>query len=67
MSCKLKPYLLSVGKRVALKIRQTVSYEEAPHRNCRQSKNQRKQARRMRQLERKKARRCMKSEILYKI
>lgn len=60
MTYKLKPYLLNAGKRVLLEIRGTASYEDLPTTNFRQVKNQRKQARRMRQLERKKVRRLMK-------
>lgn len=58
----MKPYLISVSSRFQMEIRETVSYEDAPHLNYRQVKNQRKQMRRARQLERKKARKLLKKE-----
>ena len=60
MKRRLKPYLLSATTRFQLETRETVSYEDASHQNYRQIKNRRKQMRRARQSERKKARRLLK-------
>ena len=64
MAYKLKPYLLSAEKKgILLEIRGTPSYEDLPNVNYRAVRNIRQRQRRLRQLERKKARRLLKINI----